>query len=123
MAHSTLSLRRPSIARPTLPPARALSRPPSTPSPSPPPRTFGGPPWTGPGKPPWLRQRAPQGAEYERLKEQLGGLKLATVCEEAQCPNIGECWSSSAESAGGFEQGHGHFRPATATVMLLGDTW
>mmetsp|Transcript_19257 Transcript_19257/g.33224 ORF Transcript_19257/g.33224 Transcript_19257/m.33224 type:complete len:443 (+) Transcript_19257:78-1406(+) len=58
-------------------------------------------------KPPWLRQRAPQGTRYEHLKEQLRGLKLATVCEEAQCPNIGECWN------GGL---------ATATIMLLGDT-
>lgn len=41
-------------------------------------------------KPPWLRQRAPQGARYEELKKQLHGLKLATVCEEAQCPNIGQ---------------------------------
>eukprot|EP00213_Chloropicon_mariensis_P002308 CAMPEP_0197475422 /NCGR_PEP_ID=MMETSP1309-20131121/6874_1 /TAXON_ID=464262 /ORGANISM="Genus nov. species nov., Strain RCC998" /LENGTH=410 /DNA_ID=CAMNT_0043015447 /DNA_START=177 /DNA_END=1409 /DNA_ORIENTATION=+ len=66
-------------------------------------------------KPPWLRQKAPVGEEYERLKEQLGGLKLATVCEEAQCPNIGECWSST--SADGKSS-----HVATATVMLLGDT-
>ena len=65
-------------------------------------------------KPPWLRQKAPGGEEYEKLKEQLGGLKLATVCEEAQCPNIGECWSSS--------KSEGHEHTATATVMLLGDT-
>ncbi|PNH01054.1 Lipoyl synthase, chloroplastic, partial [Tetrabaena socialis] len=58
-------------------------------------------------KPAWLRQRAPQGEVYQGLKSQLRGLKLATVCEEAQCPNIGECWN------GGM---------ATATIMLLGDT-
>lgn len=44
-------------------------------------------------KPPWLRQRAPQGEKYGQLFEQMRTLKLATVCEEAQCPNIGECWN------------------------------
>lgn len=58
-------------------------------------------------KPPWLRQRAPQGERYEYLKGQLRRLNLSTVCEEAECPNIGECWNGT----------HG-----TATVMLLGDT-
>lgn len=58
-------------------------------------------------KPPWLRQRAPQGNRYDGLKGQLRGLKLATVCEEAQCPNIGECWNGDL---------------GTATIMLLGDT-
>ena len=58
-------------------------------------------------KPPWLRQRAPQGDKYTDLFKQMRGLGLATVCEEAQCPNIGECWNGSL---------------ATATIMLLGDT-
>ncbi|KAF6258709.1 lipoic acid synthetase [Scenedesmus sp. NREL 46B-D3] len=58
-------------------------------------------------KPPWLRQRAPQGEKYGQLFEQMRTLKLATVCEEAQCPNIGECWNGDM---------------ATATIMLLGDT-
>ncbi len=44
-------------------------------------------------KPPWLRQRAPQGDRYTELFAQMRELKLATVCEEAQCPNIGECWN------------------------------
>jgi hypothetical protein len=61
-------------------------------------------------KPYWLRQRAAQGERFEYLKGQMGGLKLATVCEEAQCPNIGECWNGGAEGIG------------TATIMLLGDT-
>ena len=34
-----------------------------------------------------------QGERYDYLKDQLGGLKLATVCEEAMCPNLGECWN------------------------------
>ena len=58
-------------------------------------------------KPPWLRQKAPQGQKYEGLVDQMRELKLATVCEEARCPNIGECWSGDT---------------GTATIMVLGDT-
>ena len=61
-------------------------------------------------KPGWLRQKAPQGGQYEYLTGQMKELKLATVCQEAQCPNIGECWGGS--------DGH----TATATIMLMGDT-
>jgi lipoic acid synthetase len=56
-------------------------------------------------KPPWLKVRAPGGEVYGRLKETFRALDLHTVCEEARCPNVGECWSEG-----------------TATVMLLGDT-
>lgn len=56
-------------------------------------------------KPDWLKVRAPTGENYARIKGMLGDLKLATVCQEAKCPNIGECWSSG-----------------TATFMLMGDT-
>jgi lipoic acid synthetase len=55
-------------------------------------------------KPSWLRVRAPGSAGYLRLKGLMRQLGLHTVCEEAQCPNIGECWH------------HG-----TATFMILGD--
>ncbi len=55
-------------------------------------------------KPPWLRVRAPGSPEYLRLKQLMRQLDLHTVCEEATCPNIGECWH------------HG-----TATFMILGD--
>ena len=55
-------------------------------------------------KPPWLRVRAPGSSEYLRLKRLMRTLSLNTVCEEANCPNIGECWN------------HG-----TATFMILGD--
>jgi len=58
-------------------------------------------------KPPWLRQRAPQGEKYTKIFGQMRALGLATVCEEAQCPNIGECWDGDL---------------ATATIMLMGDT-
>jgi lipoic acid synthetase len=56
-------------------------------------------------KPPWLKVRAPGGENYTRLKQTLRELDLYTVCEEARCPNVGECWSQG-----------------TATVMLLGHT-
>lgn len=65
------------------------------------------PPGGAARKAPWLRQRAAQGERYTELKSELGGLRLATVCEEAQCPNIGECWNGPT---------------GTATVMLMGDT-
>jgi lipoyl synthase len=55
-------------------------------------------------KPEWLKVRAPGSPSYLRLKGLMRELKLHTVCEEAQCPNIGECWN------------HG-----TATFMILGD--
>ncbi|XP_019158130.1 PREDICTED: lipoyl synthase, chloroplastic-like [Ipomoea nil] len=61
-------------------------------------------------KPGWLRQKAPQGEKYREVKETLSGLKLHTVCEEAQCPNIGECWNGGGDGI------------ATATIMVLGDT-
>ena len=59
----------------------------------------------GERKPPWLRQRAPQGERHKYLSGSLRQLGLHTVCEEAQCPNIGECWNGST---------------GTATIMLLG---
>ncbi|HKS07047.1 MAG TPA: lipoyl synthase [Gemmatimonadaceae bacterium] len=55
-------------------------------------------------KPPWLKVRAPGGPNYTRLKGLMRELDLHTVCEEARCPNVGECWE------------HG-----TATFMILGD--
>jgi lipoyl synthase len=55
-------------------------------------------------KPEWLKVRAPGSANYLRLKGIMQDLKLNTVCEDARCPNIGECWH------------HG-----TATFMILGD--
>jgi len=55
-------------------------------------------------KPPWLKVRAPGGETYNNLKQTFRALDLYTVCEEARCPNVGECWTEG-----------------TATVMLLGD--
>jgi lipoic acid synthetase len=55
-------------------------------------------------KPSWLRAKAPVGDNFHNLKKLARGLGLHTVCESAQCPNIGECWNHK-----------------TATFMLLGD--
>jgi len=55
-------------------------------------------------KPAWLRARAPLGDNYHELKKLARTLELHTVCESAQCPNIGECWNHK-----------------TATFMLLGN--
>ncbi|MEQ9496479.1 MAG: lipoyl synthase [Deltaproteobacteria bacterium] len=56
-------------------------------------------------KPEWLKIRPPGGPAYAALKKSARNLKLATVCEEAQCPNLSECWGGG-----------------TATFMLMGDT-
>lgn len=55
-------------------------------------------------RPEWLRVRIPSGGQYLRLKELMERHRLHTVCEEARCPNMGECWSAG-----------------TATFMILGD--
>lgn len=57
------------------------------------------------GKPEWLKVRMPGGERYNRIKARARDLRLHTVCEEAQCPNIGECWSGG-----------------TATFMVMGGT-
>ena len=54
--------------------------------------------------PDWIKARLPSGENYHELKGILRGLSLNTVCEEAHCPNIGECWEQR-----------------TATIMILGD--
>lgn len=56
-------------------------------------------------KPAWLKIRPPSGANYQHIRDLRQGLKLATVCEEARCPNQAECWGGG-----------------TATFMVLGDT-
>lgn len=56
-------------------------------------------------RPPWLKVRFPMGPEFRRLETLMREQGLHTVCEEAHCPNIGDCWSRG-----------------TATFMILGDT-
>jgi lipoic acid synthetase len=55
-------------------------------------------------KPDWLRVRLPSGGKYEQVRKNVKANRLATVCEESKCPNIGECWDAG-----------------TATIMLMGD--
>jgi lipoic acid synthetase len=55
-------------------------------------------------KPPWLKVKAPGGQNYLKLKQMMRDMDLHTVCEEAHCPNVGECWEHGA-----------------ATFMILGD--
>ncbi|EQD42233.1 lipoic acid synthetase, partial [mine drainage metagenome] len=57
----------------------------------------------GPRLPAWIRIRPPAGARYEGVRALLDGLGLGTVCREAHCPNLSECWGAG-----------------TATLMLLG---
>ncbi|KAI3378721.1 hypothetical protein SNEBB_006575 [Seison nebaliae] len=59
--------------------------------------------------PPWLRTNIPVGGNYAKIKEQLRSKKLATVCEEAKCPNISECWMGKDNEL------------PTATIMIMGD--
>ena len=59
-------------------------------------------------KPEWLKMRPPSGERFTEIKETLRDHDLHTVCEEASCPNLGECWS-------------GRSGPGTATFMLMGD--
>lgn len=61
-------------------------------------------------KPDWLKTRPPSGREFAGIRRTLREHDLNTVCEEANCPNLGECWSGGASGNGG-----------TATFMLMGD--
>ncbi len=56
-------------------------------------------------KPAWLKVQLPRGEDYERVKAKVNTLQLNTVCKEAMCPNLAECWGAG-----------------TATIMILGDT-
>lgn len=56
-------------------------------------------------KPEWLKVKLPRGDDYERVKAKVNTLQLNTVCKEAMCPNLAECWGAG-----------------TATIMILGDT-
>ena len=61
-----------------------------------------------PRKPEWLKSRPPSGERFTEIKSTLRDRDLHTVCEEANCPNLGECWS-------------GRDGPGTATFMLMGE--
>ena len=55
-------------------------------------------------KPTWLKMKIPSGENYVKVKKTLRNFNLHTVCEEASCPNVSECWNSG-----------------TATIMIMGD--
>jgi lipoic acid synthetase len=63
-------------------------------------------------KPDWLKMRPPSGRRFAEIREALRDRNLHTVCEEANCPNLGECWSGRDGPGTG---------PGTATFMLMGD--
>jgi len=65
-------------------------------------------------KPSWLKAQPATSENYLSLRSTVRELGLATVCEEAKCPNIGECWGGS--------DGDGPDSTATATIMIMGDT-
>ncbi|KAL7486278.1 hypothetical protein ACHAW6_011866 [Cyclotella cf. meneghiniana] len=76
-------------------------------------------------KPKWLKAAPATSPKYHELRNTVRELGLATVCEEARCPNIGDCWG------GGTGSSHGELTPeekelgigtATATIMIMGDT-
>ncbi len=69
-------------------------------------------------KPEWLKMRPPSGERFTQIKESLRERDLNTVCEEANCPNMGECWSGSENVP--TDEG-GDSGPGTATFMLMGD--
>jgi lipoic acid synthetase len=59
----------------------------------------------GPRRPDWIKVKAPTGETYEFVRQQMRSKSLHTVCEEARCPNMGECWGAG-----------------TATFLMMGDT-
>ncbi|KAI0274605.1 mitochondrial Lipoyl synthase [Gloeopeniophorella convolvens] len=70
-----------------------------------------------PRLPSYLKTSIPTGASFNKIKKDLRGLGLHTVCEEARCPNIGDCWGGKEG-----ESPEDSKRAATATIMLMGDT-
>jgi len=56
-------------------------------------------------RPDWIRVKAPSGETYEQVRQLMRAKSLNTVCEEAHCPNLGECWGAG-----------------TATFLMMGDT-
>ncbi|KAI0094617.1 lipoic acid synthase [Irpex rosettiformis] len=73
--------------------------------------------WLRPRLPSFLKTSIPKGSSFTKIKKDLRGLNLHTVCEEARCPNIGDCWGGKEGAT--EEEGR---NAATATIMLMGDT-
>ena len=74
-------------------------------------------------KPKWLKVAPATSPKYRELRSTVRSLGLATVCEEARCPNIGDCWGGGhgANNPNSEEEAE-HFGTATATIMIMGDT-
>lgn len=70
-----------------------------------------------PRLPSFLKTSIPKGQSFSKIRKDLRGLKLHTVCEEARCPNMGDCWGGKP----GATEVEGR-NAATATIMLMGDT-
>ena len=68
---------------------------------------------SSPRLPSFLKTSIPKGASFAKIKKDLRGLGLHTVCEEARCPNIGECWGGKE----GMTEAEGK-KAATATIMV-----
>ncbi|EGB06409.1 hypothetical protein AURANDRAFT_29425 [Aureococcus anophagefferens] len=73
-------------------------------------------------KPRWLKAQPAEGDNYERLRGTVRSLGLATVCEEARCPNIGECWGGKSARKEDGSKPDEDDHTATATIMIMGDT-
>jgi lipoic acid synthetase len=77
---------------------------------------------SGRRKPDWLKSRPPSGQRFTEIKQVLRDRDLHTVCEEANCPNMGECWSGRSDASPNGEAGEAAGGGAgTATFMLMGD--
>jgi hypothetical protein len=83
-------------------------------------------------KPRWLKKRLPTGPEYERVKELIGKDRLHTVCQEAKCPNMWECFSQHTATflimIAGFVQSYKDLlnrliRPSRNGLQPLPDKW
>lgn len=68
-----------------------------------------------PRLPSYLKTTIPSGGSFAKIKKDLRGLNLHTVCEEARCPNIGDCWGGGAKDGASDAESK---RLATATIMV-----
>ena len=76
-------------------------------------------------KPRWLKAAPATSPKYHELRSTVRSLGLATVCEEARCPNIGDCWGGGhgqTSNGANTDEESEHFGTATATIMIMGDT-
>jgi len=82
---------------------------------TPPPVLVLNPVYCSPRLPSYLKTTIPSGGTFAKIKKDLRGLNLHTVCEEARCPNIGDCWGGGAKEGVSDAESK---RLATATIMV-----